>query len=106
MVCECALFCVGVVIQLCSFYVWQQVAVGRLISGLAVGALSAAVPMVRTCILHIFHFPHAAVIIHSSIKLRQLPLKFEERSRLHTNCLSPSEFSLLVSYPHNQITNS
>ncbi|KJA18936.1 hypothetical protein HYPSUDRAFT_44786 [Hypholoma sublateritium FD-334 SS-4] len=45
MVCECGLFCVGVVIQLCSFYVWQQVAVGRLISGLAVGALSAAVPM-------------------------------------------------------------
>ncbi|TFK38512.1 general substrate transporter [Crucibulum laeve] len=45
MVCECCLFVVGVIIQLATFTVWQQVAVGRLISGLAVGALSAAVPM-------------------------------------------------------------
>lgn len=58
MVCECGLFCVGVIIQLCSSYVWQQVAVGRLISGLAVGALSAAVPMVRKSILFIFRRPH------------------------------------------------
>jgi hypothetical protein len=43
---ECVVFIVGVIIQLCSFHVWQQFAVGRLVSGLAVGALSAAVPMV------------------------------------------------------------
>jgi len=47
MVCECGVFAIGVIIQLCSFYSWQQVAVGRLISGLGVGSLSAAVPMVR-----------------------------------------------------------
>jgi sugar porter (SP) family MFS transporter len=42
---ECMVFIVGVVIQLSSSHVWQQFAVGRLVSGLAVGALSAAVPM-------------------------------------------------------------
>ncbi|KAF4622190.1 hypothetical protein D9613_009424 [Agrocybe pediades] len=42
---ECVLFCVGVIIQLTTTHVWQQIAVGRLVSGLAVGALSAAVPM-------------------------------------------------------------
>jgi MFS transporter, SP family, sugar:H+ symporter len=46
MVAECGVFIVGVIIQLCSFDVWQQYAIGRLVSGLAVGALSAAVPMV------------------------------------------------------------
>ncbi|KAH9475006.1 High-affinity glucose transporter ght2 [Psilocybe cubensis] len=45
MTAECLLFCIGIIVQLTSFHVWQQVAVGRLISGLAVGALSAAVPM-------------------------------------------------------------
>jgi SP family sugar:H+ symporter-like MFS transporter len=45
MILECGVFAIGVVIQLCSFHVWQQVAVGRLVSGLGVGALSAAVPM-------------------------------------------------------------
>ncbi|KAF9484553.1 general substrate transporter [Pholiota conissans] len=45
MIIECAVFCIGVAVQLASFHVWQQVAVGRFISGLAVGALSAAVPM-------------------------------------------------------------
>jgi hypothetical protein len=43
---ECLLFMIGVVIQLTTFTVWQQVAVGRFVSGLGVGALSAAVPMV------------------------------------------------------------
>ncbi|KZP13725.1 general substrate transporter [Athelia psychrophila] len=42
---ECAVFIVGVVIQLSSTHVWQQYAVGRLVSGLAVGALSAVVPI-------------------------------------------------------------
>ena len=40
------MFIVGVIIQMTSFSVWQQFAVGRFISGLGVGALSAAVPMV------------------------------------------------------------
>ncbi|KZP22723.1 general substrate transporter [Athelia psychrophila] len=42
---ECAVFIIGVVIQLSSTHTWQQFAVGRFVSGLAVGALSAAVPM-------------------------------------------------------------
>jgi len=45
MVVECGIFVVGVIVQLTTSHVWQQVAVGRFISGLAVGALSAAVPM-------------------------------------------------------------
>ncbi|KAK0471387.1 general substrate transporter [Armillaria novae-zelandiae] len=45
MVIECGLFIIGVIIQITSTSVWQQFAVGRLVSGLAVGALSAAVPM-------------------------------------------------------------
>lgn len=45
MVVECGLFIVGVIIQISSTSVWQQFAVGRLVSGLGVGALSAAVPM-------------------------------------------------------------
>lgn len=46
---ECTVFIIGVIIQLTSEHVWQQFAVGRLISGLGVGALSAAVPMVSPC---------------------------------------------------------
>jgi MFS transporter, SP family, sugar:H+ symporter len=46
MVVECGLFIVGVIIQITTVGVWQQFALGRLVSGLAVGALSAAVPMV------------------------------------------------------------
>ena len=57
MVCECGIFAIGVVVQLCSFYSWQQVAVGRLISGLGVGALSAAVPMVRQPLFFTNPFP-------------------------------------------------
>lgn len=45
MVVECLMFMIGVIVQLTSFTVWQQVAVGRFISGLGVGALSAVVPM-------------------------------------------------------------
>ena len=36
---------VGVLIQITTFHSWVQFALGRLISGLGVGALSAAVPM-------------------------------------------------------------
>lgn len=46
MVVECLIFIIGVVVQLAAERVWAQLAVGRLISGLGVGALSAAVPMV------------------------------------------------------------
>ncbi|KAI0067489.1 general substrate transporter [Artomyces pyxidatus] len=42
---ECLIFSVGVIIQITSTTSWAQLAVGRLISGLGVGALSAAVPM-------------------------------------------------------------
>lgn len=45
MVAECLMFIIGVIIQMTSFTVWQQFAVGRFVSGLGVGALSAAVPM-------------------------------------------------------------
>ncbi|KAI6015215.1 general substrate transporter [Pisolithus orientalis] len=43
---ECGIFIIGVIVQITSTHVWQQFAVGRFISGLGVGALSAAVPMV------------------------------------------------------------
>ena len=46
MVVECVLFDMGVIIQITSKGTWQQFAGGRFVSGLAVGALSAAVPMV------------------------------------------------------------
>ncbi|VDB83133.1 unnamed protein product [Peniophora sp. CBMAI 1063] len=42
---ECLVFVVGVIIQITAEHSWVQVAVGRLISGFGVGALSAAVPM-------------------------------------------------------------
>lgn len=42
---ESMVFCVGLVIQMTAFSVWQQVAVGRFVAGLGVGALSAVVPM-------------------------------------------------------------
>lgn len=42
---ECAIFTVGVVIQLASISAWYQFAIGRFIAGLGVGALSAAVPL-------------------------------------------------------------
>ncbi|KAF5369385.1 hypothetical protein D9758_002546 [Tetrapyrgos nigripes] len=45
MVVECLVFIVGVIVQITAFSSWEQFAVGRLISGLGVGALSAAVPM-------------------------------------------------------------
>ncbi|THG96102.1 hypothetical protein EW026_g5674 [Hermanssonia centrifuga] len=45
MTAECLIFMVGVIVQITSNHVWAQFAVGRLISGLGVGALSAAVPM-------------------------------------------------------------
>lgn len=45
---ECAVFIAGVLIQVTAFTSWVQVALGRLVSGLGVGGLSAAVPIVRS----------------------------------------------------------
>lgn len=42
---ECCVFIIGVIVQITSEHTWAQFAVGRLISGLGIGALSAAVPM-------------------------------------------------------------
>jgi sugar porter (SP) family MFS transporter len=42
---ECLVFSVGVIVQITTKSQWAQFAVGRLIAGLGVGALSAAVPM-------------------------------------------------------------
>lgn len=42
---ECAVFCIGVIIQVTAFTAWYQVAIGRFVAGLGVGALSAAVPL-------------------------------------------------------------
>ena len=48
---ESILFSVGILVQMTAFTVWQQVAVGRFIAGMGVGALSAVVPMVRRVIV-------------------------------------------------------
>ena len=45
---ECAIFIVGVIIQVTAFASWVQIMVGRFVSGLGVGGLSAAVPLVRS----------------------------------------------------------
>ena len=42
---ECGVFMIGVLIQITTFTSWVQFAIGRLVSGLGVGSLSAAVPM-------------------------------------------------------------
>ncbi|QRV98979.1 Sugar (and other) transporter [Ceratobasidium sp. AG-Ba] len=42
---ECLVFSVGVLIQVTAFRAWYQIMIGRFISGLGVGALSAAVPL-------------------------------------------------------------
>lgn len=41
---ECVVFSIGVLIQVTAFQAWYQIAIGRLVTGLGVGALSAAVP--------------------------------------------------------------
>jgi len=45
---ECLVFSIGVIIQVTAFNTWEQVMVGRLVSGLGVGALSAAVPLFQS----------------------------------------------------------
>jgi SP family sugar:H+ symporter-like MFS transporter len=44
MIFQCIMFMIGVIVQITAFHSWAQVAIGRLISGLGVGGLSAAVP--------------------------------------------------------------
>lgn len=45
---EVLVFDIGVIIQVTSFDAWYQVGIGRLITGLGVGALSAAVPLYQS----------------------------------------------------------
>jgi hypothetical protein len=98
MVVECMLFIVGVIIQITTTAVWQQLAVGRFVSGLAVGALSAAVPMVDETYFHIRST--LLTYIHDSTKQRLLPLVYVEHSQRHISYSSLSAFSSLVSLPH------
>ncbi|TIA71954.1 hypothetical protein E3P92_02966 [Wallemia ichthyophaga] len=52
---ECIVTTIGFIVQITAFHVWQQIAVGRLIAGLGVGALSAAVPMYMSeCVVAAF----------------------------------------------------
>ena len=48
MVIEVGFFLVGVIIQVTSMEAWYQVAIGRFITGLGVGGLSAAVPLYQS----------------------------------------------------------
>ncbi|KAN0066035.1 hypothetical protein ACQY0O_000128 [Thecaphora frezii] len=45
---ECVVFSIGVIIQVTTFNAWYQLAIGRLVTGLGVGALSAAVPLYQS----------------------------------------------------------
>lgn len=45
---DCVVFIIGVIIQLATVNAWYQFAIGRLIAGLGVGALSAAVPLYQS----------------------------------------------------------
>lgn len=89
MIVECGVFIVGVIIQLLSFSSWQQFAVGRLVSGLGVGALSAAVPMVCRYMTLTALVTYATIL---SIKQKQHHHRFEALSQQHIN------FSSLLAY--------
>jgi len=62
---ECLVYTIGVVIQITSYRFWQQFAVGRLVSGLGVGALSATVPMVNA-MLYSINFDYVLICSVSS----------------------------------------
>lgn len=66
---ESMVFIVGVIIQISAFDAWYQVAIGRLISGLGVGALSAAVPMVCSSSL----LGIQSLTYHFSVSIRDSP---------------------------------
>lgn len=42
---ECVVLLIGIIVQITAFHAWYQFAIGRLIAGLGVGALSGAVPL-------------------------------------------------------------
>lgn len=44
----CVIHIVGVIVQIATSTKWYQVAVGRLVAGLGVGALSSLVPMYQS----------------------------------------------------------
>lgn len=44
----CLIFDVGVIVQIASDTKWYQVAIGRLVAGFGVGALSVVVPMYQS----------------------------------------------------------
>ncbi|UZJ55264.1 hypothetical protein CBS101457_004584 [Exobasidium rhododendri] len=45
---ETIVFSIGVIIQVTSFHAWYQLAIGRIVTGLGVGALSSAVPLYQS----------------------------------------------------------
>ncbi|KAL8287439.1 hypothetical protein RQP46_003297 [Phenoliferia psychrophenolica] len=45
---NCTVIIIGSIIQVCSFHSWEQLMVGRIITGLGIGALSAVVPMYQS----------------------------------------------------------
>ena len=93
MVVECVIFAIGVVIQMVSFSSWVQFALGRLVSGLGVGALSAAVPM--ACLTTSGY----VLVIDDlrSIKRKPHLLRFVVHSQPLISCSSHSVFSSHVS---------
>ncbi|KAK4701583.1 hypothetical protein P7C70_g4645, partial [Phenoliferia sp. Uapishka_3] len=45
---DCIVVSIGTIIQVCSFHSWEQLMVGRIITGLGIGALSAVVPLYQS----------------------------------------------------------
>lgn len=48
---DCIVFHIGVIIQVTSFQAWYQYGIGRFVTGLGVGALSAIIPVYQSEIL-------------------------------------------------------
>lgn len=95
MTAECVIFMIGVIVQISASSAWTQFAVGRLISGLGVGALSAAVPMVSWS--SPYHVTSAAKTSYQfSIKLKLLRLQFGVHLPQLTSCSLLSVSLLLI----------
>lgn len=92
MVVECIIFIIGVLIQIAATDVWQQFGVGRWVSGLGVGALSAAVPMVRPVTVTSL-LSSGFYISTASIKLKRLLQDYVVLLPPRTSFSSPLEFS-------------
>lgn len=71
----CVVFIVGVIVQIVASHSWVQFAMGRMISGLGVGALSAAVPMVSTPLMSCV--VDRSLYMSYSIRQRRRLLRFE-----------------------------